>query len=181
MKCDKCGSPNVVTKIVIQGDKTTEELNLCAVCFQTFVKEHPEIRQGAMGQSLNEFLLGTLNLLTSGMKLKNHSTDTHGHKTRKCPQCSITSERVIKDGVVGCSGCYEFFKDEIRQYIFSLTGNDISRNDKANLTDEQKAAELKKKLDMLLQTENYEMAASVRDEIFKLKSGQEKPLLKQKK
>ena len=178
MKCDKCGSPNVVTKIVIQGDKNSEELNLCPNCFQTFVKDHPEIRQGAMGQSLNDFLLGTLNLLSSGLRLKNSPGEKQKQEIKKCPVCSTSSDRVVKEGIVGCDECYIFFKEEVKKNIFMNTGTDIDILCEDNRTSEQRITELGKKLEMSVKTENFELAASVRDEINKLKKHSQKQPLK---
>lgn len=169
MKCDKCGSPNVVTKIVIQGEKNAEELNLCPNCFQTFVKEHPEIKQGPMGKSLNEFLLGTLNLLNSNIKLKNEQNDPHNVPIRQCPGCSSPSIKIIKEGMVGCSQCYTFFQSEIDDYLMKYIGiNQKFLNEKYK-TKKEIIEELNSKLENAVKTENYEIAALVRDELNKVK------------
>jgi len=169
MKCDKCGSPNVVTKIVIQGQKNAEELNLCPNCFQTFVKDHPEIKQGPMGKSLNEFLLGTLNLLNSGLRLNGENHENHNIPIKQCPNCSTTSVKIRKEGMTGCSGCYTFFKNDIEEYILRYIGVNMKLLEPEKRSKEQIVIDLNNKLLNAVRTENYEMAAAFRDEIKKLK------------
>jgi protein arginine kinase activator len=169
MKCDKCGSPNVVTKIVIQGNKNAEELNLCPNCFQTFVKDHPEIKQGPMGKSLNEFLLGTLNLLNSGIRLRQENDEPQIAAVKQCPGCSTTSVKIIKEGLAGCPQCYTFFKNEINEYLSKNIGVKQAITSPDVRTKEQKISDLAKKMSEAVKTEYYEMAAAIRDEIKILK------------
>jgi len=169
MKCDKCGSPNVVTKIVIQGAKNAEELNLCPNCLKTFVNDHPEIKQGPMGKSLNEFLLGTLNLLNSGFSLKNEKTSEGITSVKHCPVCSTTSIKVQKEGLAGCPNCYSFFKNEINEFIYKNIGIAQAVTVPEIRTDEQIVSDLNKKLADAVKTENYEMAAAIRDKIKALR------------
>jgi len=165
MKCDKCGSPNVVTKIVIQGEKNAEELNLCPNCLKSFVNDHPEIKQGPMGRSLNEFLLGTLNLLNSGISLKNEKSSDSITSVKNCPVCSTTSVKVQKEGMTGCPNCYSFFKNEINEFIYKNIGISQAVIVPETRTEEQIISDLNKRLADALKTENYEMAAAIRDKI----------------
>lgn len=172
MKCDKCGAPNVVTKIVIQGPegKDSEELNLCPTCFQTFIKEHPEIKSGQMGKSLNDFLLGTLNLVNSDMN-KNlpHSNKPHEHMIKTCAHCGTTLDRLSKSNRVGCAECYEVFAEEIDQILFEEIGNNRKTLDYDIQSNEEKIIILQEKLDSAIKDEEYELAALLRDEIKKIK------------
>ncbi|MBU4487060.1 MAG: UvrB/UvrC motif-containing protein [Candidatus Delongbacteria bacterium] len=169
MKCDKCGSSNVVSKIVIQGNKNTEELNLCPVCFQTFVKEHPEIKQGPMGISLNELLLGALHLLNSGLKQQNENIAQTDSPLKQCPNCSLPSFKITKDGTVGCGQCYTFFKNEIDGYLMRTIGTNTALMDEKRKSKKEHIGDLNKKLETAVKTENYEIAALVRDELNRLK------------
>jgi len=170
MKCDKCGSPNVVTKIVIQGEKETEELNLCPVCFQKFIKDHPEIKNGQMGKSLNDFLLGTLNLVNSEMN-KNIS-NTHKHQNtmiKTCAKCGTTIDRLNKSNRVGCPDCYDVFAEEIDKILYEEIGNNRQTLDYDRQTGKEKIFLLQEKLDSAIKNEEYELAALLRDELKKMK------------
>jgi protein arginine kinase activator len=172
MKCDKCGSPNVVTKIVIQGPEgqDAEELNLCAACFQKFIKEHPEIKTGQMGKSLNDFLLGTLNLVNSDMN-KNlpHTHKPQEQMIKTCAQCGTTVDRLNKTNRVGCASCYEVFAEEIDQILFKEIGNNRQTLDFGIQSNEEKIIILEDKLGSAIKDEDYELAALLRDEIKKMR------------
>jgi protein arginine kinase activator len=168
MKCDKCGSPNVVTKIVIQNDKGTEELNLCPVCFQSFVKDHPGISSGPAGKSVNEFLVGALNYLNNGLKSLNEKENITQSDTRICPACSNPFMRIKKERMAGCSKCYVFFKEEIDNFLYRTTGKHYPDNELAP-DDPASIESLKNRLSEALRSENYEMAAALRDKLKKIK------------
>ncbi|NOR44276.1 MAG: hypothetical protein GQ534_01725 [Candidatus Delongbacteria bacterium] len=172
MKCDKCGAPNVVTKIVIQGPegKDSEELNLCPTCFQKFIKDHPEMKNGQMGKSLNDFLLGTLNLINKDMN-KNlpHTHKPHEQMIKTCANCGITLDRVVKSNRVGCAECYDIFATEIDDILYEEIGNNRLTLDFGKQSDEEKIIILQDKLDSAIKSEEYELAALLRDELKKIK------------
>ncbi|MBN2789799.1 MAG: UvrB/UvrC motif-containing protein [Candidatus Delongbacteria bacterium] len=169
MKCDKCGAPNVVTKIVIQGEKEAEELNLCPACFQNFIKEHPEIKNGQMGKSLNEFLLGTLNLFSSGSnKDISHLHNDVGSTIKTCANCGTGIDRVTKSNRVGCPDCYEVFAVEIDDILHEEIGNNRLTLDYDTQSKEEKVFILRDKLNSAVKDEDYELAALLRDEIKKI-------------
>ncbi|MDA3839297.1 MAG: UvrB/UvrC motif-containing protein [Candidatus Delongbacteria bacterium] len=171
MKCDKCGAPNVVTKIVIQGPegKDSEELNLCPTCFQKFIKDHPEIKNGQMGKSLNDFLLGTLNLVNSD--LNKNSPDTkkvHEQMIKTCAKCGTTVDRLNKSNRVGCADCYDVFAEEIDNILFEEIGNNRKTLAFGKQSDEEKIIIFQEKLDYAIKDEDYELAALLRDELKKM-------------
>ena len=170
MKCDKCGAPNVVTKIVIQGPegKDSEELNLCPSCFQNFIKEHPEIKNGQMGKSLNDFLLGTLNLVNKDSN-KNLTHKPHEQMIKTCANCGITIDRLNKSNRVGCAECYDVFATEIDDILFEEIGNNRLTLDFGKQSDEEKIIILQDKLTSAIKNEEYELAALLRDELKKIK------------
>ncbi len=168
MKCDKCGASNVVTKIVIQNDKGTEEVNLCPVCFQAFVKDHPAIKNDASGRSLNDFLLGALNYINNGLLSLNGSAKETQADARICPSCSTPALRIKNERTAGCPKCYISFSEEIGQYLFGISGKTYSPAEKTKDI-EVSLDSLKKRLKEAVKTENYEIAAYIRDEIKKHK------------
>ena len=170
MKCDKCGAPNVVTKIVIQGPegKDSEELNLCPTCFQKFIKDHPEIKNGQMGKSLNDFLLGTLNLVNKDLN-KDLTHKPQEQMIKTCANCGITIDRVNKSNRVGCAECYDVFSEEIDDILYAEIGNNRLTLDFGKQSDEEKIIILEEKLNSAIKDEEYELAALLRDELKKLK------------
>jgi protein arginine kinase activator len=169
MKCDKCGSPDVVSKIVIQGEKNTDELKLCHSCFKNFVKEHPAVMGGDMAGSLGEILLGTIQYLNNSLKAHSRNLVNNDAGLRQCPNCSTPEIRIKKDGITGCPKCYVFFKKEIDEYLLARIGNNTALSTKSSIPKKLAAEELKNKLVTAVKSENYEMAALIRDELKKVK------------
>lgn len=171
MKCDKCGSMNVVAKVVIQGEKNTEELNMCPLCFQNFVKEHPEIQQGQAGVSLNNFLLGTLNLLNSNLKPDHAQDRSQNINIRQCSNCGTPSVMVKKNRLTGCAQCYTQFQDEINDILYDSIGTNKLHIQNSPATKKENVNNLIKRLEDAVKMENYEIAAFLRDELKKHRSG----------
>lgn len=169
MKCDKCGSSNVVTKIVIQSDKGNEELNLCPVCFQTFVNDHPGITNGPAGKSINEFLGGALHYLNNGLKTLNEANNITVDDTKICPGCSTPVMNIKKENTTGCSKCYEFFSKEIDRILYTNTGKHYFIEEEIQMSRDQMSESLKEKIKEAVKSENYEIAAILRDKLRKLK------------
>ena len=169
MKCDKCGAPNVVTKIVIQGEKGSEELNLCPACFQQFIKDHPEMKSGQMGKSLNDFLLGTLNLFNSDLKKDTpHTHKPHHVMIKTCANCGNTLDRLNKSNRVGCAECYDIFSEEIDDTLYAEIGNNCKTLDFNIQTNEEKIIILEEKLNSAIKDEDFELASILRDELKKM-------------
>jgi len=169
MKCDKCGSSNVVTKIVIQNDKGTEEINLCLDCFQKFLKDHPDIQNGPAGRTINDFLLGAMNYLTKGIRTLNQNRNINIPDTRICPNCSAPVQMIKKDGRTGCAKCYEFFSKEISDRLFYLTGKRYGSANDSSIDGKISKESIRERIKKAVKSENYEIAAELTKELKKLK------------
>lgn len=173
MKCDKCGSPNILSKILIHSEKGQEEMNLCASCFQSFVKSHPELKQGALGRSLNQILSETLKILNSGFFESGTQPGKDFRNTdivavRQCPGCSTPDIKIVKEGTAGCDYCYTFFEKEIDAYLFKETGTNVRLMSERSLSRSQRIKYLEERLNKAVKSENYELAATLRDDIRSL-------------
>jgi len=98
---------------------------------------------------------------------------------KKCPTCGCTYSNIAENGKVGCPDCYTTFADELSGLIQSVhgttshTGSVPSRH-RAKLERTEKLKKMKKELQDAVRNENYEQAASLRDEIRKLENDNEK-------
>lgn len=170
IKCDKCGSPHVLSKILIHGVRGQEEMNLCASCFQSFVKSHPELKQGPLGRSLNQILSETLKILNSGFfepafQPGKKSGSPGITAVRQCPGCSTPDIRIVREGIAGCDYCYTFFEKEIEEHLFRETGSNVSMMRERSLSRSQRIKNLEERLNKAVRSENYELAAALRDDI----------------
>lgn len=98
---------------------------------------------------------------------------------KKCPTCGATYPEIAESGKVGCPECYTTFADELQRLIRSVhgttthTGNVPSRH-RAKQERTERLKDLKKQLRDAVEKEDYENAATLRDEIRKLESENEK-------
>jgi len=94
---------------------------------------------------------------------------------KKCADCGSTYADIAKSGKVGCPACYEVFADELSKTIQSVHGTTMHTGCVPSRFRAQKARaeqlkRLKKQLQDAVQKEDYEKAASLRDEIRKLEA-----------
>ncbi len=93
----------------------------------------------------------------------------------KCPTCGSTYADIAETGKVGCPACYDTFKNELSRLIQSVhgttshTGSVPSRHRAKRARDEE-LKRLKKDLQGAVSKEDYERAATLRDEIRKLQA-----------
>lgn len=162
MKCDVCNIADAVIHIKqIVGD-SENELHLCEEC--------AEIKGIIANDDKVEFSVS--NLLTGLVDISGLSKELD--KKKVCPKCKLTMEKLKKQMKLGCSECYSVFSKEIQQILRKIFDDCRHKGKypkylleyKNYLMDIQK---LKLKLQEVLQEENYEEAAKIRDKINELK------------
>lgn len=95
------------------------------------------------------------------------------HKEGNCPNCDFAFDDLKKTGRLGCSECYQFFKEEISQSLPTMH-KDVShkgRIPEGMLEDIQLRKNIegiKKKLTKAVKDEDYEAAAVLRDQLNQL-------------
>lgn len=96
-----------------------------------------------------------------------------------CPECHTSKESFIREQIVGCERCYEVFDQEITAHLQMQKALPQKIGDQATIPlhlgkvpEHTLSKDLQKRLESLelalegaLSTENYERAASLRDEI----------------
>ena len=162
MKCQKCGANNANThvKTIINGE--FKEYDLCSEC------AHKMGYTNVFTDMDNEFS----NLLGSffGNVLPARTQAT------RCEFCGSTYSEIAKTGQVGCANCYKLFADQLYPSIRRIHGNTThcgknsgraaaAEKKPAELTKEEKLADMKKQLDAAVKEQNFELAAELRDKI----------------
>ena len=154
MFCDKCGKNYATThiKTVINGVVT--EQNLCSHC--------------AAGSSFTGFGTNGVSQMLSSIL----GAAPFEKNSKKCEVCGADFSLISKTGKMGCSECYKTFKNELLPYIKRIHGSvkhigntskDLSIKTQINTVED-----LKNQLKNLIEEENYEQAAVVRDKIREL-------------
>lgn len=156
MKCEKCGKNVATTHIhsVINGEVT--EIHLCGYC--------------AANNGINKFEhLGLMNLLATVFDDSTLNPKSIDNAT-KCETCGATFADIASCGLIGCPDCYKTFSKQLTPTLRRIHGNTghigkIPSSSAPRLSTVSKIDELKRRLQDAIKTENFELAATLRDRI----------------
>ena len=156
MLCMFCKqNPAKVHLTQIVGEKM-QKVDLCEDCAKQKGVNDPK------GFSLADLLLG----LGASQELAQGA----GGEEIKCPNCGFTQADFKKAGRLGCSHCYSTFAEGLEGLLKSMHKGTkhvgktpLALRQSRDLTERLK--HLQKKLDKAVNSEDFEQAASLRDEI----------------
>ena len=102
-----------------------------------------------------------------------------GATKKKCGGCGATYAEIASGGRVGCPDCYTTFREELARSIRSIHGTTTHAGAVPSKHREQQARatrlkQLKAELDTAIQKEDFERAATLRDEVHKLQAESER-------
>ena len=167
MICEKCkkneAKVNLIT--VVNGEK--HEIWLCENCVKD-ISSIPFL--SSMGQNINFPFQGMLTGLLSNVDSTKVDVDNSKIKEIVCSNCGLTYNEFKKTGRLGCSDCYKEFKVVLEPRIKSLQAGvkhigKIPNMKGQELIRRRKLKDLKEEMQKLIVAEDYERAATVRDEI----------------
>ena len=98
---------------------------------------------------------------------------------KRCPTCQMTLKDIAHVGKFGCADCYATFKEDIIDIVQRVQGGQFEHVGKTQQSSYKKLAikkqieEKSKYLNKLIDDQEFEEAAIVRDEIKDLKSESE--------
>jgi len=171
MNCDRCGEREASVHLtrIINGEKT--EMHLCEECAQKRSKLNIDDNlsfQSLLSGILNQHLTSP----NSSLYKDNQSQNL------VCKNCGLSYQEFTKKGFFGCENCYETFKDKLEQLFKRIHGNTqhtgkfpLSFRNKIKF--ESEINELKKKMKIAVDKENFEKAAEIRDEIHAIEVNME--------
>ena len=92
-----------------------------------------------------------------------------------CGNCNTSLTDILSSGVVGCYNCYMTFRDEIRNYLIQKQGsfNHIGKVATKRISKqkiENKIKDLEKQKQEAVDSENFIVAESLKNQIEKLRS-----------
>lgn len=94
----------------------------------------------------------------------------------RCPRCDTTYSQFEKTALLGCSYCYQTFKEALLPLLKKIHGETVHRGRKPRESQErgelnEEIRKLRGKLAECVEKEEYEEAAKLRDRIRKLEEG----------
>ncbi|WP_195542921.1 UvrB/UvrC motif-containing protein [Massiliimalia timonensis] len=99
---------------------------------------------------------------------------THGlqpmHAKKVCEKCGMTLDDIMSSGKVGCDRCYDTFAAELSRSIEQIHGKSshtgkAPKSASGKLQQKNKLEELKTQLSRLIEAQDFEQAAVIRDQI----------------
>lgn len=160
MYCQNCKKNEATIHLTEISDGVRNEMHLCETCAG---------EQGITIKSslpINE-LLG--NLLSSAPPDEELFGTTD--KDSVCPNCGMTIDQYRKEGMLGCPQDYQVFEETLLPLIKKAHNGQTHHCDKtpSKMPQETKHQveldELRQRLEVAVKSENYELAAKLRDKI----------------
>lgn len=176
MLCQNCSKAQATTHIkrIINGEAT--EQHLCAACakklgFDSFFDD--------FSLSIPNFFSGFFSDAVPALA---------GRRQERCETCGSSFDEIVRTGMVGCADCYETFYDKLLPSIQRIHGRarhagktppqvvaaeqTAAPKETAAPTREQQIEALQKQMQQAIDSQNFEQAAVLRDNIKALREEQ---------
>jgi protein arginine kinase activator len=160
MSCEQCREREAVIHLTQIVNEQVTTLHLCERCAAEKGVESP----GAAPKTP----LGTF-LAAMGQELPETPAPRTGET---CPRCGGSLQDFRESGRLGCSDCYRSFEVPLRDLLRRLHGSTHHMGERyaesAGSTtpgEQHRAIELREQLRVAVETENFELAAELRDRL----------------
>ena len=165
MLCQNCkkNEANMHMKRIINGSAT--EVHLCSDCARSL----------GYGDSFGSFGFGFSDLFSDLLGVTEKSLTG---STLRCSLCGKSFQDIAESGRVGCAECYVTFYDKLLPTLRKIHGKTthqgkVPLNFAENTSLQPNLADLKLALKEAIEREDFELAATLRDEINLLNGGAE--------
>ena len=158
MQCDQCGEREAVIHLTTIENNEMSTLHLCEPCAG---EKGLEPGAGSANVPLTDFLAQMGKSGPGGAR----------EGAAACSFCGLRLDRFKKSGRLGCSHCYVSFEPHLRNLLRRLHGGTQHVGkvylppDPTSAQKEERIAGLKRKLDRAVESEDFEAAAALRDQI----------------
>lgn len=172
MLCEKCSKKKATVFYNENINGKVRSYHLCADCAQA-MKDSGELEDfsSAFQNFASPFSALEDGFFSDFFAIPFHTSTGSGLAApKKCPLCGSTLSDISSTGKVGCASCYDTFSAELEQPIRSAHGKTthigrIARGHRSKKEKADRIAALKKQLKEAIGNENFEEAASLRDQI----------------
>lgn len=156
MLCNECGEREGVVKVTKMENNSVTLEHLCEKCAAA---RGIETSVGIEKHPLSDFLSGV-----------QQQVGTHADTTR-CAFCQTSLREFRSSGRLGCMHCYGTFEQSLRELLRKIHGNSRHSGRRYEppaptlLEGASTLLELRERLRRAVETEQFELAASLRDKI----------------
>jgi protein arginine kinase activator len=158
MKCQRCPKQATLHITEVLGEERFEEVHLCEDCAKKYLYEPQQKKLAKPGQTPADT-----------------GADEDAPADARCPECGITFLEFRNHGRFGCPHDYDAFKPDLLSLMERVHGETrhagkTPRRAPRAKTAQAELAQLRQRLQSLVNAENYEEAARVRDRIKDLET-----------
>lgn len=160
MICEKCKKNKATTHLHTVSNGIVKDAYLCSECAKVY--KASQFDNSELFDIMQSFF-------NDSLRVKNDV---------KCDKCGSTFQEVKTKGRLGCANCYSTFVEQLNETILKLHGSTVHKGKRpfgdtknnAEKNDEKYdlISDLKEKLKLAIENEEYEKAAVLRDEIKRL-------------
>ncbi|MDC3417765.1 UvrB/UvrC motif-containing protein [Aquibacillus salsiterrae] len=166
MDCQECHERTATLHFtkVVNGNKT--EIHVCEHC----AKEKGYVSYDEEAYSLHDLLSGLFNFSSPSVK-QNSFVHTQG---KTCEKCGMSYSDFTRIGKFGCAECYHTFEDHLNPIFRRVHSGNTTHHGKipkrigVDINLKKTLTGYKEKLQQLIEGEEFEEAAKVRDKIKSL-------------
>lgn len=158
--CDRCGENPAVIHLTRISEMGRSELHLCMKCATGVVKLNQQKKQAK--NTIDETFARHMPASVS---------------QKRCEGCGYTAEDIRKTGRMGCAMCYQTFAELIepalktlRRTAGTMPGMNETEKPPQDERNKAKIRELREQMQRAVGREEYETAASLRDQIKALET-----------
>lgn len=167
MVCQECGNRPATLSFtkVVNGVET--EFHICEHC----AREKELTIPGTTNGVSNHALFSGVTDVESDNSLSVMNNEPQ--QAPQCEKCGLTYEEFNKTGRVGCDECYKQFAERLesmlrRNHGTTVHTGKVPKRNADMIHDQHQLEMLKKHLQLLIEQEEYEQAAKIRDQIREL-------------
>lgn len=157
MLCEECNKNPATVVVTVMSGNGTATRHLCKDCLE-------KIKSSFAKGDMSSFL----SVLSSILAKEPPKTEA-----LRCEACGLTYDEFLSTGKLGCTDCYKAFAEQLKPLLLRVHGRNqhagrVPANRREERAFEMCISELKTRMEAAVSEENFEMAASLRDEIHAL-------------
>jgi protein arginine kinase activator len=162
MDCDQCREREAVIHLTQIVNEQVTTLHLCERCAAEKGVEGPT--------QVTKTPLGSF-LAAMGKGLPGQLPAPSSADGIVCGCCGATLQDFRESGRLGCAECYHTFEGPLRELLRRLHGSTLHSGERyvqpgeVQPDDEHRSDELREQLRLAIETENFELAAELRDRL----------------
>jgi protein arginine kinase activator len=160
MTCDQCHEREAIVHLTQIVDAEVTTLHLCERCAAERGVEPPTVGKSPLGS-----FLAAMGKELEGAALPGTVTG------ETCARCGASLQNFRETGRLGCSECWRNFEPQLRELVRRLHGSTFHVGERYVVRGGEASGEtarlgtLREQLRVAIETENFELAAELRDRL----------------